>query len=62
MKLHVSKNAVKAHLKHHDLMPDAAGNCPAPTPKTGADDDEKDDDETTTTSTTQAATTTNSTP
>jgi hypothetical protein len=69
VKVHVSKNAVKARLKHHDVMPDAAGNCPAPTAKTGGDDDDKgDDEETTTTSTTpttgstESTTTTNSTP
>jgi hypothetical protein len=41
-----SKAAEKAHLKRGDVLPDASGNCPAPTPKQ------------TTTSTTTTTTTT----
>ena len=58
--IHVAQSAVKARVKHGDVMPDASGTCPAATPKAKGTDDQ-DDDDTTSTSTTTTPTTTGTT-
>lgn len=58
VKLSVSRNAVKAHVKHGDVMPDASGNCPASTAPTSTDETTTDQTTTDQTTTDQSTTTT----